>query len=76
MQKVSQQMSRLFHGNYQNMMTAIAHFDEAMNQPDAIEFVKAIIKEINEHVDNGNWELVPRNMVSEGANPVLSMWSM
>ena len=54
----------------------IMYYHEAVNQPDAIEFVKAIIKEINGHVDNGDWELVHRNTVPEGVNLVLLVWSM
>ena len=54
----------------------ILHYHEAINQPDAIKFAKAIINKINGHVENGDWELVPRNTIPEGVNPVPLVWSM
>ena len=54
----------------------IIYYHEAVNQPDTIEFAKAIIKEINGHVDNDDWELVHKNTVPEGVNLVPSVWSM
>ena len=54
----------------------IMYYHEGMNQPDAIKFAKAIIKEINGHVDNGDWEFVLRHTITDGVNPVPSMWSM
>ena len=51
----------------------IMYYHEAMNQPDAIKFAKAIIKEITGHVENGDWELVLRHTVPEGVNAVLSV---
>ena len=44
----------------------VMHYHEAVNQPDSIEFAKAIIKESNGHVVNGDWELVHKNTVPEG----------
>ena len=54
----------------------VMYYHEAVNQPDAIEFAKAIIKEINGHGDNGDWELVHKNTVPEGVNLIPSVWSM
>ena len=54
----------------------IMFYHEAINQPDAIKFAKAIIKEINGHVDNGDWECVPRHTAPEGVTPVSLLWSM
>ena len=51
----------------------IMYYHEAIIQPDAIKFAKAIIQEVNRHVDKGNWELVPRSTVPEGVTPVLSI---
>ncbi len=36
----------------------------------------AVVKEINSHVENKNWELVPRDTVPEDAQIVPSVWSM
>jgi hypothetical protein len=38
--------------------------------------VTAVVREINDHVDNKNWELVPRDTVPEDAQIVPSVWSM
>ncbi len=57
------------------MMGDIMYLQQALRQPDAKEFVNAV-KEINGHVDNKNWELVPRDTVPAEAQIVPSVWSM
>ncbi len=39
------------------MMGDIMYYHQALEQPDASQFVDAIIKEINGHVDNKRWRL-------------------
>ena len=58
------------------MMGDIMYLHQALRQPDAKEFVTAVVKEINGHVENENWELVPRDTVPEDAQIVPSVWSM
>jgi hypothetical protein len=58
------------------MMGDIMYLQQALRQPNAKEFVKAVAKEINGHVDNKNWELVPCNTVPADAQIVPSVWSM
>lgn len=41
------------------MMGDIMYLNQALRQPDAKEFVTDAVKEINGHVENKNWELVP-----------------
>jgi hypothetical protein len=41
------------------MMGDIMYLNQALRQPDVKEFVNAVIKEINGHVENKHWELVP-----------------
>jgi hypothetical protein len=41
------------------MMGDIMYLNQALRQPDAKEFVTAVVKEVNGHVENKNWELVP-----------------
>jgi hypothetical protein len=36
------------------------HFHQAMKAPDHDEFVKEIVKEMNDNIVSKNWELVPR----------------
>ncbi len=39
------------------MMGDIMYLNQALHQPDAAHFVKAVITEINGHVSNKNWQL-------------------
>jgi hypothetical protein len=39
------------------MMGDIMYLQQALKQPDAKEFVQAVIKEVNRHVDSNNWTL-------------------
>ena len=52
------------------------YYQKAVKQPDAIEFVKKIIKKINGHVDNRNWKLIDRSMVVERVDVIPYIWSM
>ena len=40
------------------MMGDIIYFHQAIKQPDAREFVKAIMKEVEVHIMDNYWELV------------------
>jgi hypothetical protein len=39
------------------MIGDIMYLQQAIGQPDAKEFVQAVVKEINGHVDSNNWTL-------------------
>jgi histone deacetylase 1/2 len=58
------------------MMGDIMYLNQALRQPDAKEFVTAVVREINGHVDNKNWELVPQDTVPEDAQIIPSVWLM
>ena len=58
------------------MQSDIMYFQQALNQPDAEQFVHAIIKEVNGHVENNHLELVTRDAVPDDAQIVPSVWSM
>ena len=49
-------------------------YKQALDQPDSIEFVKAMRKEINDHDDRKHWKIVKR---SDHNNPrtILAIWS-
>jgi hypothetical protein len=49
---------------------------QATKAPDKEEFVKAIVKEMNDHIVAKNWELVPREDVPEGVKVLDSVWAM
>jgi hypothetical protein len=56
----------------------IMYLHQALQQPDAPEFVKAVIKEINGHVENNNWKLIPHSegLPSNNVNVVPSVRAM
>jgi hypothetical protein len=52
------------------------YFHQAMKAPDRDELVKAIVKEMNDHIVSKNWELVPRQDVPPGMKVLDSVWAM
>ncbi len=38
--------------------------------------MEAVIKEINGHIDNNHWKLIPRTEVLEGTEVIPSVWAM
>jgi hypothetical protein len=52
------------------------YFHQAMKAPDRDESIKAIVKEMNDHIVSKNWELVPRQEVLEGMKVLDSIWAM
>jgi hypothetical protein len=61
---------------YAKMMSDIMYLQQALRQHDAKLFVDTVIKEINGHIDNKNWELVHQDTVPEDAQVVPSVWAM
>jgi hypothetical protein len=64
----------VFHAE---MMGATMYLQQALKQPNAKEFVQAVIKEVNGQVDSNNWTL--RNKQSEVPGDVQivpSVWSL
>jgi hypothetical protein len=55
------------------MMGDVMYLHQALRQPDSKEFVEAVIKEVNSHVDNDHWKLIPRTEVPEGTEVVPSV---
>jgi hypothetical protein len=58
------------------MMGDILYLQQVLRQPDAKEFVQAVIKEVNGHVDCKNWTLKKRSKVPQDIQIVPSVWSM
>jgi hypothetical protein len=52
------------------------YFHEAIRQPDREEFIKAMIKEINDHIKRKHWILVRREQVPKGTKILDSVWAM
>jgi hypothetical protein len=55
------------------MMGDIMYLQQALKQPDAKEFVQAVIKEVNGHVDSNNWMLQKQSNVPEDVQIVPSV---
>jgi hypothetical protein len=47
------------------MMGDIMYLQQALRQPNAKEFVQAVIKEVNGHMDSNNWTLQKRSEAPE-----------
>ena len=47
-----------------------------MAQDESDDFLKLVVKELNEHVDNYHYRLVPIKSVPEDINNLPSVWSM
>jgi len=58
------------------MMGDIMYLNQALQQSDAKEFVQAVVKEVNGHVDCNNWTLKKRSEVPDDAQIVFSVLSM
>jgi len=58
------------------MMGDIMYLNQALQQSDVKEFVQAVVKEVNGHVDCNNWTLKKRSEVPDDAQIVPSVWSM
>jgi hypothetical protein len=61
---------------FAEMMGDIMYLHQALCRPDAREFVEAVIKEVNGHINNDHWKLIPHTEVPEGTEVVPSVWAM
>jgi len=52
------------------------YYHQAMQAPDKEQFIAAIVKEINDHVTNNHWQLVPKSEVPAETKVLDSVWSM
>ena len=52
------------------------YFHQTMDQEDSGDFVEAVVKEVNCHVDNAHWKLVLIESVPEDTDILSYVWSM
>ncbi len=52
------------------------YYHQAIREADKDDFLKAIVKEVNDHIEGNHWELVPRESLPKGAKVLDSVWSM
>ena len=50
-------------------------FREMLKQDDAVEFIKAMQKESNDHSSRGHWEIVKRYEIPPGVKTIQAIWS-
>jgi hypothetical protein len=54
----------------------VLHYHEAMKQPDRVQFIRAMVKEIQAHTDGKNWIIVKRSSVPRGHQVLPAVWAM
>lgn len=54
----------------------VLYLNEALKAPDRKEFIQAMVKEIQSHVDKGNWLIVNRSDIPDGKTVVPAVWAM
>jgi hypothetical protein len=50
-------------------------YTKAMQQPDALQFVKAMDKEINDHQSRGHWGIVRQSTIPPRTKTIQAIWS-
>lgn len=50
--------------------------DEALNQPDREEFVKAMHKELKDHIERKHWKVIPLSAIPKHKRAIPMVWSM
>jgi len=58
------------------MMGDIMYLHQALKQDDSAEFIKAVVKEVNDHTTQKHWKVIEQSKVPEGVTPLLSVWAM
>ncbi len=58
------------------MMGGIVYLHQALQQPDTVESVRVVIKEVNSHIENHYSELVRQDQVPHNFEIVPSVWAM
>ncbi len=57
-------------------MGDIMYLHQALQQQDASEFVKAVVKEVNSHVEQKHWRLIEHSKIPKGMDPLPAVWAM
>jgi len=52
------------------------YLQQALQQEDRDQFIHAVIKEVNHHIQRGHWELVPVSSVPKGEKVLDAVWSV
>jgi hypothetical protein len=52
------------------------YLHEALRQPDRLQFIEAMKREVEDHTKNGNWRIVHRSKVPKNMQILPAVWSM
>jgi hypothetical protein len=52
------------------------YYHEAMKEPDKAQFLEAMVKEVRDHTEAKNWEVIPKSRVPEGHRISPGVWAM
>ena len=52
------------------------YVDQALREPDRKEFIKAMVDEVNAHMEKGNWKIISRAKVPKGVKVLPAVWAM
>ena len=52
------------------------YYHQAIREPDARQFIIAMVDELNEHISRGHWSLIPMSQVPPHTRILDSVWSM
>ncbi len=58
------------------MMGDIMHLHQALQQPDACQFVNLVVKELNGHVNQKHWLVIPKEEVPEDTDIIPLVWAL
>ena len=52
------------------------YLHEAMKEPDKADFLKAMMKEVEDQVGNGNFSIIPKSLVKNKKKILPAVWQM
>jgi hypothetical protein len=52
------------------------YLHQALKEPDRLEFIKAMEKEVRAHMENADWKIVSRASVPQGHDVLPAVWDI
>ena len=50
------------------------HLEEALSQTERVEFIKAMEKELKDHINRGHWKVIPVKHMTKDKIPLPMVW--
>jgi Reverse transcriptase (RNA-dependent DNA polymerase) len=67
---------RRLYANATSSDPDVMYLHQAMQAPDKIEFIKAMEKEVNSHIEKSNWTIIDRSAVPAHQPVLPAVWAM